>query len=154
MINIGDRLPEVLGTDEQGREIRLSDMIGHSFVLYFYPKDNTSGCTAEACSLRDRYVELSEAGYEVIGVSVDSAKSHQNFIGKHQLPFRLIADTEKKLVQAVGVWGEKKLYGRTYMGTLRTTLLIDGDGRVEHIFTPREIKTKKHADQILSHLKA
>ena len=154
MINVGDRLPEVLGTDEQGGEIRLSDMAGRRFILYFYPKDNTSGCTAEACSLRDRYAELAEAGYEVIGVSVDSEKSHRNFIGKHQLPFRLIADTDKSLVQAGGVWAEKKMYGRAYMGILRTTLLVDGEGRVEHIFGSKEIKTKIHAEQILSYLRA
>ena len=154
MINVGDRLPEVLGTDEQGREIRLSEMAGRSFILYFYPKDNTSGCTAEACSLRDRYAELSEAGYEVIGVSVDSEKSHRNFIEKHQLPFRLIADTEKSLVQALGVWDEKKMYGRTYMGILCTTLIVNGEGKVEHIFVPKDIKTKIHAEQILSYLES
>lgn len=152
MINIGERLPESLGRDEHGREVLLSELAGKKFILYFYPKDSTSGCTAEACSLRDNYDELLRLGYDVIGVSVDSARSHLHFIEKQQLPFRLIADTEKQLVQALGVWGEKKLYGRTYMGTLRTTFLIDEQGYVEHIFLPKEIKTKIHAEQILKHI--
>ena len=119
-------------------------------MLYFYPKDNTSGCTAEACSLRDNYSELRKQGYEVIGVSIDSEKSHRNFIDKHQLPFTLIADTEKTLVSEMGVWGEKSMYGRKYMGTFRTTFIIDENGIIEKVFLPKEIKTKTHAEQILS----
>ena len=119
-------------------------------ALYFYPKDNTSGCTAEACSLRDGYEALQAKGYEVIGVSKDSAKSHQGFIQKQNLPFRLIADTETTLQQTFGVWAEKKLYGRTYMGTLRMTFIIDEQGVVTHIFGPKEVKAKEHAQQILS----
>lgn len=122
-------------------------------VLYFYPKDNTSGCTAEACSLRDNYSEFRKQGYEIIGVSVDSEKSHQKFIEKHQLPFTLIADTEKALVTEMGVWGEKSMYGRKYMGTFRTTFIIDENGIIEKIFSPKEIKTKTHAEQILSSVK-
>ncbi len=152
MIQTGDSVPEVLGTDEQGREVRLSDLSGRKLVLYFYPKDNTSGCTAEACSLRDRYAELQAAGYEVVGVSVDGEKSHQNFIAKHELPFRLIADTEKRLVETFGVWAEKSMYGRKYMGTLRTTFVIGEDGRVERVFTPKEVKTKTHGEQLLNEL--
>lgn len=149
-ITIGDRVPDLLGTDQEGKEVRMSDYQGRKVALYFYPKDNTSGCTAEACSLRDGYEALQAKGYEIIGVSKDSAKSHQGFIQKQQLPFRLIADTETTLQQAFGVWAEKKLYGRTYMGTLRTTFIIDEQGVVTHIFGPKEVKTKEHAQQILS----
>lgn len=148
-MNIGDKAPETLGFDENGKEIRLSDYKGKKIVLYFYPKDNTSGCTAQACSLRDGYEDLRKAGYEVIGVSVDSAASHQKFIAKHSLPFTLIADTDKKLVEEFGVWGEKKMYGRTYMGTFRTTFIINEEGIVERIMGPKEVKTKEHAQQIL-----
>lgn len=149
MINVGDKAPEVVGVNEKGEEIRLSDYKGKKIVLYFYPKDNTSGCTAQACNLRDNYADLRKAGYEVIGVSVDSIQSHQKFIEKNNLPFTLIADTDKKLVEQFGVWGEKKLYGKTYMGTLRTTFLIDEEGVVERIISPKEVKTKEHAAQIL-----
>ena len=148
-MNVGDKAPEVLGINEKGEEIRLSDYKGKKIVLYFYPKDSTSGCTAQACSLRDGYSELRKAGYEVIGVSVDSATSHQKFIAKNELPFTLIADTDKKLVEQFGVWGEKKMYGRTYMGTLRTTFIINEEGIVERIIGPKEVKTKEHAQQIL-----
>ena len=118
-LQVGDKAPEVLGLDQNGNEIKLSDFKGKKLALYFYPKDNTSGCTAEACSLRDGYKALQAAGYEVVGVSKDSAKSHQGFIAKQELPFNLIADTDTALQQAFGVWAEKKLYGRSYMGTLR-----------------------------------
>lgn len=148
-MNVGDKAPEILGLDENGNEIRLSHYKGRKIVLYFYPKDNTSGCTAEACSLRDGYSELRKAGYEVIGVSVDNAKSHQKFIEKNQLPFPLIADTDKKLVEQFGVWGEKSMYGRKYMGTFRTTFIINEEGVIERIITPKEIKTSEHAQQIL-----
>lgn len=148
-LNIGDKAPEILGTDENGKEIKLSDFKGKKLALYFYPKDNTSGCTAEACSLRDGYEELQKAGYEIVGVSKDSAKSHQNFIAKQNLPFRLIADTETTLQQQFGVWAEKKMCGRTYMGTLRTTFIINENGVIEKIFGPKEVKTKDHANQIL-----
>ena len=149
-IAIGDRVPDLLGTDQVGKEVRMSDYPGKKVALYFYPKDNTSGCTAEACSLRDGYEALQAKGYEVIGVSKDSAKSHQGFIQKQNLPFRLIADTETTLQQTFGVWAEKKLYGRTYMGTLRMTFIIDEQGVVTHIFGPKEVKTKEHAQQILN----
>ena len=149
-IAIGERVPDLLGTDQEGKEVRMSDYPGKKVALYFYPKDNTSGCTAEACSLRDGYEALQAKGYEIIGVSKDSAKSHQGFIQKQNLPFRLIADTDTTLQQTFGVWAEKKLYGRTYMGTLRTTFIIDEQGVVTHIFGPKEVKTKEHAQQILS----
>lgn len=149
-IQIGDKAPEVLGTDQNGNEIKLSDYKGRKLALYFYPKDNTSGCTAQACSLRDGYESLRAAGYEVIGVSKDSAKSHQGFISKQELPFNLIADTETKLQEQFGVWAEKSMYGRKYMGTLRTTFIINEEGVVERIITPKEVKTKDHANQILN----
>ena len=149
MMNIGDKAPEILGKNQNGEEIHLSEYKGKKLVLYFYPKDNTSGCTTEACNLRDNYTELRREGYEVIGVSVDDEKSHQKFITKNDLPFPLIADTDKNLVEAFGVWGEKKLYGRSYMGTLRTTFIINGEGIIEKIITPKEIKVKEHAQQIL-----
>lgn len=148
-MNIGDKVPEILGLNEKGEEVRLENYKGKKIVLYFYPKDNTSGCTAEACNLRDNYTELKHAGYEVIGVSIDDAKSHQKFIDKNELPFTLIADTNKDLVQKFGVWGEKSMYGRKYMGTFRTTFIIDENGIVERIISPKEIKTKDHANQIL-----
>ena len=148
-MNIGDKAPEVLGINEQGKEILLSNYKGQKLVLYFYPKDNTSGCTAEACSLRDHYPTLQAKGYEVIGVSTDSAASHQKFIERHSLPFTLVADTDKQLVEKMGVWGEKSMYGRKYMGTYHTTFLINEEGIVEKVFLPKEIKTKTHAEQIL-----
>ena len=148
-MNIGDKAPDLLGVNEKGEEIRLSNYPGKKIVLYFYPKDSTSGCTAQACNLRDNYTELRNAGYEVIGVSIDSEKSHQRFIEKNSLPFTLIADTDKSLVEAFGAWGEKKLCGRTYMGTFRTTFLINEEGVIEQIILPKEIKTKEHASQIL-----
>ena len=149
-MNVGDKAPEILGINEKGEEIKLSSYAGRKLVLYFYPKDNTSGCTAEACSLRDNYSDLRKAGYEVVGVSVDNEKSHQKFIEKHQLPFPLIADTEKSLVEQFGVWAEKSMYGRKYMGTLRTTFIINEEGIIERIIGPKEIKTKEHAKQILN----
>ena len=148
-MNIGDKAPEILGKDEQGRDIRLSDYKGRKLVLYFYPKDNTSGCTAEACSLRDSYGELQGRGYEVVGVSKDSAASHVKFKEKYQLPFPLIADTEKKLVEQFGVWGEKSMYGRKYFGTFRTTFIINEEGVIEQIFAGKQVKTKEHASQII-----
>lgn len=149
-MNIGDKVPEILGKDENGEEIKLNAYRGKKIVLYFYPKDNTSGCTAEACSLRDKYADLRKQGYEVIGVSVDSEVSHRKFITKYALPFPLIADTDKKLVEQMGVWGEKSMYGRKYMGTFRTTFIIDENGVIEKIFSPKEINTKTHGEQILS----
>ena len=148
-MNIGDKAPEILGLNENGEEIRLSNYQGKKIVLYFYPKDSTSGCTAQACNLRDNYTELCQAGYEVIGVSVDDAKSHQKFIAKNELPFTLIADTDKKLVEQFGVWGEKSMYGRKYMGTFRTTFIINEEGIIERIILPKQEKTKEHSKQIL-----
>jgi peroxiredoxin Q/BCP len=148
-MQVGDKAPDLLGLNQEGKEVRISNYPGKKVALYFYPKDNTSGCTAEACSLRDGYESLLAAGYQVIGVSKDSAKSHQGFIAKHSLPFPLIADVETTLQQAFGVWAEKKLYGRTYMGTLRQTFIIDADTlTVERII--EKVKTSDSANQILA----
>lgn len=149
MMQIGDKAPEVLGIDENGEEIRLEQFKGQKLVLYFYPKDNTSGCTAEACSLRDHYQELQTAGYEVVGVSKDSAASHINFKEKHELPFPLIADVNRELLETMGAWGEKSMYGKKTLGTIRTTFIINEEGVIEQIFTGKQIKTKEHAEQIL-----
>ena len=147
-MKIGDKAPEILGVDAEGREIKLSDYAGSKVVLYFYPKDNTPGCTAEACSLRDGYAALRAAGYEVIGVSKDSAASHRKFAEKHNLPFTLIADTDLQLNETFGVWREKKMCGRVGMGTVRTTFIIDENGVVEDII--EKVKTADHSNQILS----
>lgn len=143
----GDTAPDFDTRDQSGNPIRMSDYRGKKVVLYFYPKDDTSGCTAQACDLRDNYADLKKAGYEVIGVSVDGEKSHQKFIAKYELPFALLADTEKQVVEAYGVWVEKSMYGRKYMGTARTTFLIDENGVITDII--EKVDTKKHTEQIL-----
>lgn len=143
-------MPDLLGLDADGKEVRLSDYPGRKVILYFYPKDSTPGCTAEACSMRDNLGALEAAGYQVIGASVDSAASHKRFAEKQGLTFPLISDPDHKLVEQMGVWGEKSMAGRKYMGTLRTTFIIGPDGRIEKIFGPKDIKTKTHAEQILA----
>lgn len=153
-LNIGDKIPEILGKDQEGKEVKASDYAGRKFILYFYPKDNTPGCSAEACNFRDNFYELRHAGYEIVGVSVDDEKSHNKFIEKFELPFRLIADTNKVLVETFGLWAEKTLAGKKYMGTLRTTFLIGEDSTISQVFTPKDIKAKEHAEQILEWLQA
>ena len=148
-MEIGTKAPEFLGLDENGNEIHLSDFKCKKLVLYFYPKDSTPGCTQEACNLRDNYERFLAKGYAVVGVSVQDAKSHLKFKAKNNLPFPLIADTDMKLNEAFGVWGEKSMYGRKYMGTFRTTFIINEEGVVERIFGPKQIKVKEHANQIL-----
>lgn len=148
-LTVGDKIPDILGLNQNGVEVKAADYKGKKLVLYFYPKDNTPGCTAEACNLRDNYSSLRKAGYEILGVSVDNEKSHKKFIEKQSLPFPLITDTEKTLVEKFGVWGEKTLAGRKYMGTFRTTFLIDENGIIDRIIGPKEIKTKEHGLQIL-----
>lgn len=143
----GDKAPVFTGLNEKGEEVSLSDYKGKKLILFFYPKDNTPGCTAEACNLRDNYDQLRAQGFELLGVSPDSAKKHQNFIKKHEFPFPLLADTEQEVLQKYGVWGEKQMYGRTYMGVFRTTFIIDASGVIEKIFT--KVDTKAHAGQIL-----
>lgn len=146
-LSVGDAAPDFATTDQNGQPLKLSDYRGKKVVLYFYPKDDTSGCTAQACDLRDNYTDLRAAGYEVLGVSVDGEESHQKFIGKYELPFSLIADTDKQVVEAYGVWQEKSMYGRKYMGTARTTFLIDENGIITTIID--KVDTKKHTEQIL-----
>lgn len=148
----GDRIPDVLGIDQNGREIRSSDYRGRKLVLYSYPKANTSGCTAEACSLQAHRAELAAAGYEIIGVSKDSRSAQKKFADAQGLEFPLIADTETSLLQQLGCWGEKVACGHKTIGTLRTTYLVDEDGVIEKVFTPKEIKTKIHAEQILDYI--
>ncbi|MDR1886726.1 MAG: thioredoxin-dependent thiol peroxidase [Prevotellaceae bacterium] len=146
----GDKAPDFAGKDQNGNIVRLADYKGKKLVLYFYPKDNTSGCTAEACSLRDSYRALQAAGYAILGVSPDSEKSHVNFVAKYSLPFPLIADTDKSIAQAYGVWAEKKLYGKTYPGIVRTTFRIDENGVIEDVIG--KVRTKDHGEQLLSSL--
>ena len=148
-MKIGDHIPDFLGTDQDGELVKASDFKGKKLALYFYPKDNTPGCTAQACSLRDSYDEFLDGGYEIVGVSTDSEKSHRKFIDKHSLPFRLIADTEKKLVNQFGVWREKSMMGKKYMGVVRTTFLIDENGVINHIIEGRSVNTKNQARQLL-----
>lgn len=150
-LEIGDKAPEFKGIDENGTSISLSDFKGKNLILYFYPKDNTPGCTNEACDLRDNYNMWLEKGYEVVGVSPDSEKSHLKFKEKQNLPFPLISDTEKIIIKEFGAWGLKKLYGREYEGLLRTTFVINGDGIITNIFT--KVKTKDHTNQILESIK-
>ena len=149
-MEVGAKVPDILGVDQDGKIVKRSDYPGRTIALYFYPKDMTSGCTAQACNLRDNYQSLLDAGYQVIGVSVDSADSHKKFIAKNSLPFPLITDPDHKLVTEFGVWGEKSMYGRKYRGTFRTTFIISPEGEVTRIITPKQIKTKNHAAQILN----
>ena len=151
-MNIGDKIPEILGIDQHGREIKASDYKGRKIVLYSYPKANTSGCTAEACSLQAHKAELAAKGYDIIGVSKDRQELQKKFADAQGLEFPLIADTETTLLQELGCWGEKVACGRRTIGILRTTYLVDENGVIEKIFTPKEIKTKIHAEQILQYL--
>jgi len=147
----GDQAPDFIGVDQNGQTVSLNQFKGNKVILYFYPKDDTPGCTAEACNLRDNYSSLLGKGFKIIGVSVDSIESHQKFIQKYSLPFPLIADTDKAIVNAYGVWGEKNNYGKTYEGIIRTTFIISEQGMIEKIFT--KIKTDDHASQIFESLK-
>lgn len=149
MKKVGDKLPENLGKDQDGNEIKLSDLRGKKIVLYVYPRDSTPGCTNEACNLRDNYERFISSGYAIIGVSIQDEKSHKKFIEKYKLPFPLIADTDKALVNELGVYGEKKMYGKVSMGTFRTTFIANEHGIIERIIGPKEIKVKEHTTQIL-----
>ena len=148
MLQVGDVAPDFLGVDELGNEVRVSNYAGRRLVIYFYPKDSTPGCTAEACSLRDGMSDLLAAGYAVVGVSADSVASHNRFKEKQQLNFPLIADTEKRTIEAFGAWGLKKMAGREYMGIIRTTFVVDGKGKIERVIT--KVDTKNAAKQILN----
>lgn len=147
MLKEGDKAPDFSSTNQDGEKVSLSDFKGKRVVLYFYPKDDTPGCTKEACSFRAADAIYREKGITVLGVSTDSEKAHQKFISKYQLPFDLLADTEKSIVEAYGVWGEKSMYGRKYMGTFRKTFLID-DGKIVKIF--EKVDVAKHADEVLA----
>lgn len=147
MLAAGDKIPDISIPDQNGNPVSLTDFKGKKVVLYFYPKDQTPGCTAEACNLRDNYKALQKQGYEVIGVSTDSEKSHQKFIARENLPFTLLADTEKKLHEAFGTWVEKSMYGRKNMGTARVTFVIDEKGVIEEVIS--KVDTKDHTRQIL-----
>lgn len=143
----GDKAPSIHAFDQDGKPVTLEQYSGKKLILYFYPKDNTPGCTAESCNLRDNYDDLLKSGYDVVGVSPDSEKSHQKFIEKQNLPFRLIADVDKKVCEDYGIWGLKKFMGKEYMGVNRTTFVIDGNGIIEKIIT--KVQTKDHAAQII-----
>lgn len=147
MLKEGDRIPEFEVTDQDGNTVTEKNFEGKRIVLYFYPKDSTSGCTAEACNLRDNFDALKEAGYEIYGVSKDSQASHQKFIGKYSLPFTLLSDPSTQMLQAFGAWGEKKMYGKATVGTIRKTFIIAADGTVERIIG--KVDTKNHTTQIL-----
>ncbi|MDD2634578.1 MAG: thioredoxin-dependent thiol peroxidase [Bacteroidales bacterium] len=150
-LKIGEKAPNFKGVNQEGKEINLEDFKGKNLILYFYPKDSTPGCTAEACDLRDNYEMWMSKNYEVLGVSPDSEKSHQKFIEKHQLPFDLISDTDKKILKLYGAWGEKKMFGKQYQGVLRKTYVINKEGKIDAIFD--KVKTKDHTNQILNEKK-
>jgi peroxiredoxin Q/BCP len=143
----GTKAPDFTAKDQNGNTLSLSDFRGKTVILYFYPKDDTPGCTAEACDFRDNYQSLIGKGFEVVGVSVDDEKSHKKFVTKHNLPFPLIADTDHSIVEAYGVWGEKNMYGRKYMGTMRTTFIINADGVITHVID--KVDTKASSQQVL-----
>ena len=147
-IKEGSKAPSFSGVDQNGKELSLTDFTGRKIILYFYPKDNTPGCTAEACNLRDNYKELMDKGYAVVGVSPDSEKSHKGFASKFSLPFPLIADTSKKILNDYGVWGEKKMYGKSYLGVIRTTFIIDEKGIIEKVIN--KVETANHTQQIFN----
>ncbi len=149
MIEIGQKLPEILGKDQNGNTLHLSDFAGKKLVLYVYPKDNTPGCTNQACNLRDNYDALLSNGFAIVGASIQSEASHKKFIEKYDLPFPIIADTDKVLVETLGVYGEKKMCGKVGMGTFRTTFITDENGVVTEIIGPKQVKVKEHAQQIL-----
>ena len=146
-LKVGDKAPEFSSFNQNGENISLKDFRGKNIILYFYPRDNTPGCTAQACNLRDNYKQLQEKGYIVLGVSSDSVKSHDKFIKKHDLPFDLIADEDKSIHKLYGTWIEKKMYGKVYMGTARRTFIIDENGMIKEII--EKVKTKEHTQQII-----
>jgi peroxiredoxin Q/BCP len=148
-LQAGDKAPIFQGKDQDGNTVRLSDFKGKKVVLYFYPNDDTPTCTTQACNLRDNYNRLLKANYAVLGVSSNDEKSHKKFIAKYKLPFPLIADPDKKINELYGVWGEKSMFGKKYMGTFRTTFIIDEKGKIEEVID--KVKSKAHTDQILHH---
>ena len=151
MLEVGAKAPAFKTVDQNGEKVSLGDLKGKYVVLYFYPKDDTSGCTKEACAFRDAFAEFRELDAEVLGVSVDDERSHKKFAEKYDLPFRLLVDTDKKIVEAYGAWGEKSMYGRKYMGTNRITYVIDPKGRIAAVYP--KVKAAEHADEILAFLR-
>ena len=149
-LKVGDKAPVFTSVDQNGKEVSLTDFVGKKIILFFYPKDSTPGCTAEACNLRDNYADLQGKDFEVIGVSADSQKRHQNFIAKNELPYILLADESKEVIEAYGVWGPKKFMGKEYDGIHRTTFIISADGVISHVFA--KVKTKEHTEQILAEI--
>jgi thioredoxin-dependent peroxiredoxin len=148
LLEVGTQAPEFTTTDQDGKTHALSDFQGKKVILYFYPKDNTSGCTTEACAFRDNFAKFRRLNVEILGVSIDSEKSHKAFVQKYDLPFTLLADTDKRLVEAYGAWGEKSMYGKKYMGTNRVTYLIDETGKIAAVFP--KVKPDTHTDEILA----
>lgn len=148
MIEPGKKAPAFTGKDQDGNPVKLTDFRGRKLVLYFYPADDTTTCTEEACNLRDNYAALRKKGYAILGVSADDEQSHQKFIRKYSLPFPLLADVDRKVIEKYGVWGEKNMFGNKYMGILRTTYLIDENGKVAHVIT--RVRSKDHTAQILA----
>jgi peroxiredoxin Q/BCP len=152
MLNEGDVAPDFTARDEKGNEVKLADFRGERVALYFYPKDDTPGCTKQACSLRDSYADLTDKNIKVLGVSLDDEASHQKFIGKFNLPFTLLADTDRKLSESYGVYGEKNMYGKKYMGISRTTFLIDEAGKIKKIINKPNVE--QHADEVIKAFEA
>lgn len=152
MLNEGDAAPDFTARDEKGNEVKLSDLRGQKVALYFYPKDDTPGCTKQACSLRDSYADLTDKNIKVLGVSLDDEASHQKFIGKFNLPFTLLADTDRNLSESYGVYGEKNMYGKKYMGISRTTFLIDEAGKIKKIINKPNVE--QHADEVIKAFEA
>jgi peroxiredoxin Q/BCP len=150
-LKVGDKAPDFTAKNQNGKEIKLSNFIGKKVILYFYPKDDTPGCTAEACNLRDNYDELLKKGFEVIGVSPDGEQSHTKFVTKYNLQFNLVADTSKTILKEYGAWGNKSMYGKEYEGVLRTTYIINEEGKIEKVID--KVDTKNHSSQILGELK-
>lgn len=149
-LNIGDKAPDFKAFNQDGERVSLNDFKGRKLILYFYPKDNTPGCTNEACDFRTHYQFWLDKGYQVVGVSPDSQESHRKFIEKYQLPFPLLSDPDKEIIKAYGAWGLKKLYGREYEGLIRSTFIIDEEGKIQEIF--KKVKTKTHTEQIIKKL--
>ena len=150
VLKIGDKAPAITSQDQDGNNVSLEDFKGRKVILYFYPKDSTPGCTAEACNMRDNYHLLQQKGFVILGVSADDEKSHKNFSSKNMLPFPLLVDKEKRIIQSFGVWGKKKMYGKEYDGILRMTFIISEEGKIEKIF--EKVDTKNHTEQILKEL--
>ena len=151
ILKTGDLAPDFKGVDQDGKSISLNDFKGKKVIIYFYPKDNTPGCTAEACNLRDNFDDLLKQGFEIIGVSADSVNSHKKFSEKYNLPFSLISDPDKKILELYNAWGEKKMYGKTYQGVLRKTFILNNDHKIEKII--EKVDTKDHTNQIYKELK-